>query len=368
MSANVVPATNGETIAREVLGGGDGSQANQRFVLRKLPLTYVSWPTPSGAKSTLQISVDGVRWDEAPVLYGLGPRDRSYLVRRSDAGVPSVIFGDGEQGARPPTGTENIVATYRTGIGAPGTLGAERLSLLRERPLGIASVTNPLPTTGAADPETRDAARENAPLTVLTMERIVSLQDFEDFARAFAGIGKTQAVAIWRGESHVVHLTVAPAGGAVIQESASLFTNLVGAVHEATEPGLTVEVDLYHLRYFDVEAAIRVDPAYRFADVHDAARGAVLSAFSFPRRSFAQPVTAAEVIEVIESVPGVVATYLTSLYQFAADVEIPLGLNTPHPLDPVLLVRRAHVQGAGIEPAELLLVNPAGVTIKERTT
>jgi hypothetical protein len=46
MSANVVPATHGETVAREVLGGGDGTQANQRFVLRKPPLTYVSAPTP----------------------------------------------------------------------------------------------------------------------------------------------------------------------------------------------------------------------------------------------------------------------------------------------------------------------------------
>jgi hypothetical protein len=367
MSANVVPATHGETTAREVLGGGDGSRPNQRFELRKPPLTYVSAPTPSGAHSTLEIRIDGVRWDEAPVLYGLDPRSRHYIVRLSDAGVPSVIFGDGEQGARPPTGTENIVASYRTGIGTPGTLGPDRLSLLRERPLGITSVTNPLPTTGAADAETRDAARENAPLTVLTMGRIVALQDFEDFARAFAGIGKAQAVAIWRGADHVVHLTVAPASGAVIQESATLFTNLVDAVHAAAEPGVAVEIDLYHLRYFDLEAAVRVDPAYRAADVRDAARAAVLAAFSFRRRSFGQPVTAAEVIEVVEAVPGVVATYLKSLYQFAADVEIPLADDAKHPLDPVLFVRGAHLEAARIEPAELLLVNPAGVTITERT-
>jgi hypothetical protein len=367
MSANVVPATHGETTAREVLGGGDGSRPNQRFELRKPPLTYVSAPTPSGARSTLEIRIDGVRWDEAPVLYGLDPRSRRYIVRLSDAGIPSVTFGDGEQGARPPTGAENIVATYRTGIGTPGMLGPDRLSLLRERPLGITSVTNPLPTTGAADPETRDAARENAPLTVLTMERIVSLQDFEDFARAFAGVGKAQAVAIWRGADHVVHLTVAPASGAVIQESATLFTNLVDAVHAAAEPGVAVEIDLYHLRYFDLEAAVRVDPAYRATDVRDAARAAVLAAFSFRRRSFGQPVTAAEVIEVVEAVPGVVATYLKSLYQFAADVEIPLADDAEHPLDPVLFVRGAHLEAAGIEPAELLLVNPAGVTITERT-
>jgi Bacterial Ig-like domain len=367
MSANVVPATHGETVAREVLGGGDGSQANQRFVLRKPPLTYVSAPTPSGADSALEVRVDSVRWDEAPVLHGLGPRSRAYIVRRSDDGIPAVVFGDGEQGARPPTGAENIVATYRTGIGAPGLLGAGRLTLLRERPLGIAGVTNPLPTDGAADPETRDAARENAPLTVLTMERIVSLRDFEDFARAFAGIGKAQALAIWRGAAHVVHLTVAPATADVFLDTSALFGNLGGAVRAASEPGLAVQIDPYHLQYFDLEATVRVDPAYRVEDVLGAARVAVLAAFSFHRRSFGQPVTAAEVIHVIEAVPGVVATYLKSLYQFAADKPIQLGQNVEHPLDPVLFVRQAHLEGSKIAPAELLLVNPAGVTITERT-
>ena len=367
MSANVVPATHGETVAREVLGGGDGTQTNQRFVLRKPPLTYVSAPTPSGADSALEVRVNGVRWDEAPVLYGLSPRSRAYIVRRSDDGIPAVVFGDGEQGARPPTGAENIVATYRTGIGAPGLLGAGRLTLLRERPLGIAVVTNPLPTDGAADPETRDAARENAPLTVLTMERIVSLRDFEDFARAFAGIGKAQALAIWRGAAHVVHLTVAPATADVFQETSALFGNLDDAVRAASEPGLAVQIDPYHLQYFDLEATVRVDPAYRVEDVLDAARAAVLAAFSFHRRSFGQPVTAAEVIHVIEAVPGVVATYLKSLYQFAADTPIQLGQNVEHTLDPVLFVRQAHIEGSKIAPAELLLVNPAGVTIMERT-
>src|SRR6185503_3833453 len=123
MNANVVPATHGESVRPEI-GGGDGTLANQRFALRRPPLTYVSDPSPSGAKSTLEVRVDGVRWEEAPVLYGAGPRSRSYIVRRSDDNVASVIFGDGEQGARPPTGTENVVATYRFGIGLAGMLDA----------------------------------------------------------------------------------------------------------------------------------------------------------------------------------------------------------------------------------------------------
>jgi Bacterial Ig-like domain len=364
MNANVVPATHGETVGREVLGGGDGAHANQLFALRRPPLTYVSAPTASGADSTVEIRIDGVRWDEATALYGLGPRSRSYIVRASDAGVPVVIFGDGEQGARPPTGTENIVATYRTGIGLSGLVGAGRITLLRERPLGIVSVNNPMPTTGAADPENRDAAKENAPRTVLTMERIVSLRDFEDFARGFAGIDKAQSIAIWQGDRQRVVVTVAARNA---DESSALFKNLVDAVGAATEPGLDISVRSYRRRFFDLEAAIRVDPAYLVGQVLDATRRAVLTAFAFERRTFGQPVTAAEVVHVIQTAPGVVATYLDALYPLERDIEATIDNDAERPLEPVLLPRPAELVEAKYVGAELLLVNPAGVTITERT-
>ena len=222
------------------------------------------------------------------MLYGLGPRSRGYIVRRSDDNVASVIFGDGEQGARPPSGTENIVATYRTGIGLAGMLGADRLTLLRERPLGIASVNNPLPTTGAAEPENRDEAKANAPLTVLTMERIVSLRDFEDFARGFAGIGKARATARWAGDKHRITVTVAPATAGRMDENDPVFKNVKTAILAACEPGLDVTIAPYELRYFHLEAAVRIDPAYLVADVLKAVQAAVVAAFSFPRRSFGQ--------------------------------------------------------------------------------
>ena len=95
------------------------------------------------------------------------------------------------------------------------------------RPLGLKSVINPLPPTGADNPETLEKARRNAPLTVLAMERIVSLQDFEDFSRAFAGIGKARADMFWQGEQRIVFVTVAAANGEVIAASSGLFKNLL---------------------------------------------------------------------------------------------------------------------------------------------
>ena len=55
-----------------------------------------------------------------------------------------------------------------------------------------------------------------APLSVLTLDRMVSLQDYEDFARAFAGIAK--ALATWSGVGRTrgVFLTVAGPGGTAV--------------------------------------------------------------------------------------------------------------------------------------------------------
>ena len=66
--------------------------------------------------------VNDVRWHETEALAGLGPTDRRFITRTDDAAITTVIFGDGEQGARPPTGIENITA--RTGRPAGEVLEA----------------------------------------------------------------------------------------------------------------------------------------------------------------------------------------------------------------------------------------------------
>lgn len=120
IAGNVVLATHGETVPDEVLGSGDGTVTNQRFTLRKPNLTHVSARTPSGVADTLEIWVDGVRWCELPSLYEAGPFARVYVVRIDDDAKATVIFGDGQHGARLPTGQENVHARYRSGIGRDG--------------------------------------------------------------------------------------------------------------------------------------------------------------------------------------------------------------------------------------------------------
>ena len=301
---NVVKATHGET-RREVLGSGDASRPMQSFTLRQSPLTFLPAPTPAGAASTLVLRVNEVEWHETDTLAGLSPDDRNFITKTDDESKTTVIFGNGRQGARPPTGRENIAAVYRNGIGQPGNVKAGQISQLGTRPLGVKEVINPLPSTGGGDREGRDQVRKNAPLGVLALDRLVSVQDYADFTRTFAGIGKASAVKLSDGAREVVHVTIAGANDIPIDPVDDLYKNLVRALRELGDPHLPIEVELREMLSLVISANVRVLPDYAWEFVEPKIRAALLDTFSFEQRELAQDVTISEVISVIQRVRGV---------------------------------------------------------------
>jgi photosystem II stability/assembly factor-like uncharacterized protein len=357
--ANIVPATHGETVMVEVLGSGDGSQPNQQFVLRQKPLTYTSAPTATGSVTTLEIWVNQVQWTEVDSLYGRSRQEQVYITQRAEDGAVTVIFGDGTSGMRLPTGMENVIARYRTGIGQAGLMGRDRLSLLKVRPLGIAEVTNPLPTSGAADPETMAEARASAPLTVRTLGRIVSLQDYEDFARSFAGIGKAQAAVVQVAGGASIHITVAAVGGGAVLPDTPLHDNLIQAIAQAHDPIQQVQVDSCETLLFNLEARLLIDTKYLSDRVILAIREQLLTQFAFEQRHFGQEVTAAEVIATIQSVAGVIAVDLDALYRRDQARGLQQALSEA--------IARWNQEKRQILPAQLLLINPAGIRLRVET-
>jgi predicted phage baseplate assembly protein len=310
--ANVACATHGETV-NEAIGSGDPSQPYQRFVLRHSPLTYVSSPSPSGAESTLEVRVNDLEWHEVPSFVGCGPTDRVYTTRRGDDGLTAVQFGDGRTGACPPTGAENVRATYRKGIGLDGNVDAGKLTLLLTRPLGVRSVSNPLPATGGAEADNADDIRRNAPLAIMTLDRVVSLQDYEDFARAFAGIAKARADWAWNGQTRGVLITVAGPFGADIDDESAIHSNLVAAIQQSGDALVPVRLLSYRLALFQLSATITVDPDYAIGAVLGAVERALRIQFGFDVRDFAQGTALSEVTAVAHAVVGVVGVHITQL-------------------------------------------------------
>ena len=302
VNGNVLRATHGES-TKETLGSGNAATPYQRFPLRQKPLTYTGSSGVSGSESSLKVFVNDVQWHEQEMLYGHAPTERIFTAKRDDDGTTTVQFGDGITGARVPTGAENVRAEYRKGIGLEGLVHADQLTLLLSRPLGAKGVTNPLPSVDAADPEPRDEARRNAPLQVLTLGRAVSLRDFEDFARGFAGVAKSLATRISGREKPGVFVTVAGANGAAFTRTSDLAT----ALRTFGDPFVPIEVKTFHSVLFRIEATVKIDPDHIPAVVQKAIEAALRERYSFEAQAFGQPVFLSEAIAVIQSVEGVVS-------------------------------------------------------------
>jgi predicted phage baseplate assembly protein len=358
--ANVALATHGES-TREVLGSGDAGQSFQRFTLRQPPLTYVSASTPSGAQTTLKVRVNGLLWHEVPTFFGHGPDERIYVTHTDNDGNTTVMFGDGKTGARLPTGQENVTVTYRKGIGLAGLVKANQLTQLMTRPLGVKEVTNPMAPNGAADRENLSEARRNAPLTVLTLDRIVSLQDYEDFARAFAGIDKALATWTWRGQTRGVFVTVAGSNGAEVPSDSTLYDNLLEAMQQVRDTTVPLEVASYEPRLFQLSAAVKVHPDYLSEQVFAMIEQRLREHFSFEARSFGQPVHFSEVVAIMQQVPGVQAVTIKTLYRTDTDADQEAGLTAP------LESSRPH---PGVDTgfaAELLTLDPRPIELEVLT-
>jgi hypothetical protein len=356
---NVAAATHGETV-HEILGSGDGAQANQQFVLKKPPLTLISASIASGTESTLAVRVNDVLWQEEPSLYGLDHDSTGYILRTETSGRTTVIFGDGVKGARLPTGVENIAATYRSGIGLDGEVDAGKLTLLQTRPQGIRGVTNPLPASGSAGPESISQAKGNAALTAKTLDRIVSLMDFENFARSFASVGKAQAQVLDTGLGRLVHITVASASGSSVDPQSDTFKHLRKAIYALKDPMVNVQVNgEFRLLTFSLSARVLVDRKYIAKKVLAEVEDALRNAFSFEMRDFGQPVTAAEILMVAQSIDGIIAVDLLGLNGTGGSS----GAEPPNINTAVLEAKRARAEGGRALPAELLLLNASASAV-----
>src|SRR5439155_24061000 len=164
--------------------------------------------------------------------------------------------------------------------------------------------------------------RSNAPLGLLTLGRLVSFKDFEDFTLAFPGVAKARAKLTGDSRTRPVFITVAGPKGAEISEESNTYKQLIKALRESGDPRVVVIVKSYRKAVFTTAAKVTVDPDFVPTIVLTAVRKALADAFSFNSQSFGQSVTKSQVISVMH-VPGVVSVDLEKLARtdgYASDI------------------------------------------------
>ncbi len=379
VNANVGLATAGSTVS-EIMGSGSAATPNQSFSLKQTPLTYVQAATPTGRQSTLTVTANGVAWAEAPTLYEQGSSQQVFTTQNQPGGATTVEFGDGVEGATLPTGQSNVHAKYRVGSGAAGNVAAGAITTLMDRPLGVSGVTNPQTATGGQDAQSVNDIQANAPLSVLTLGRAVSIADYQNFAATFAGIAKASAIWVPSGPGRGVFLTVAATGGAALPAGNPTLAQLIAALQAYGNPLIPIHAFSFLETLFSVKADLTYEPganAGAVKAVNTAVIAALQAEYSFANRTFGQGVTADEVAALIQGVAGVVAVnvkqikagltsaagditgsnwsllaYQNWLAQLVTPTRPAAGCNRICPYVPV-----ASLSGLP-QPAEILVLNP----------
>jgi len=321
--------------------------------------------TAAGAASTLTVAVNDQAWSELDDLAEAGPKTRGYITRESDAQKTTITFGNGVRGARVPTGTANVKAMYRYGMGSSGNVGAGQISQLATHPLGAQGVINPLPASGGADPDTLGQTRVNAPLSVTALDRLVSVSDYADFCRVYAGIGKSSAVRLSDGRQLTVHVTIAGVEDSPIDVGSDLYANLLTSLQTYGDPYQPVELAVRRVRLIVLAATVGLSNGYFWDDVAPNVRAAVLALFAFNARELGQAAFQSEAVAAMQAVKGVAWVNITTFDSVSEGVTAAQLAGLASSLKPRPFVRAALAQvnqkaapGSAnrITPAELVFM------------
>ncbi|MDJ0836716.1 MAG: hypothetical protein QNK37_09370 [Acidobacteriota bacterium] len=303
---NLVKAGHGKSKPEKVLGSGDAATANQSFLFAEKDVSFQSDTTFSaGVKAAVKLRVGDRTWVQVANLRDSEAADPHYSVAMTEDGSLKISFGDGVTGRRLPTGVNNIRLAYRVGSGLAGNLDAGSLIKPVKPHWLVEKVRQPMDASGGGEMEPVENLRENAPSTVLTLDRAVSLNDFAALLEGRSNIWQARAFQLPtpRGSGETIEIVVVPAGGGLMGESE---TELKEYVTAHAVPGVKVQLKDFRTTRFtlDITAAIQTDQ-FDAEKTTEAVRTAVLDAFSLQNRKLGQPVYLSEVYHVVEGITGV---------------------------------------------------------------
>ncbi len=342
---NLVAATEGKREPAAPVGNGDNRLVFQTFKLPKVPLTYLlsASATPPEVPE-LQIYVNERRWQRVASFFGRQPDEEIYIVREDAENNSWVQFGDGQTGARLPSGVKNVVAKYRTGTGAFGALKPDTKVQAGGKLERLDKIQLPEVAAGGAQPEDGENARDAAPGKIQSLDRLVSLEDYEGETLALSGVSKVAAA--WQLVDNIpqVVVTVLMATGRdaeieQVRQTLAAYNKGRGAnrfpVHVlpgGRKPIIIRATFGYDSTYLEADIKTAIQKALGISSDKPNAADNQTGLFSLRRRRFAQAEYATSVAGTMQQVAGVVWAQVTFFDALAPVSIAPVFTPPPAPV------------------------------------
>lgn len=173
-----------KTLVEDILLGETDGTDDQLF---NLGLNYVH--------NSIILRIGGETWERKETLGRSGPEDKHYIVDISVEKEAYVRFGDNVNGRRPDPNLD-VYADIYTSLGSAGNVDSETITQSDfdfssiSSNIGEVEITNTRAAVGGTDYEDIDRIRRSAPLSLRTLDRAVTRQDYIDIAKLAPGVDK----------------------------------------------------------------------------------------------------------------------------------------------------------------------------------
>lgn len=286
------------------------------------------------------------RWFARQDLLGSLGQDKHFVVEIDNEGRANLRFGDDDLGKMPEVGTR-FRATYRTGNGLSGNVGAEAIShiVLKDNdPAGVEfKPRNPLPARGGTAPESLDEVRMFAPsASRFDLQRAINMDDYARLTERNPQVQRATAVLRWTGGWYVARVAIDPAGN--LEASEELLREIRDSLYRYRR--IAHDIEVVQAEYVPLLIGMRVCvlPGYLRGHVKAALRDAFSDqALPGGRRGFFHPdnltfgqsIALSQLVAAAQSVTGVESVTISKLERLnsGANDEIANGILPIGPLE-----------------------------------
>jgi len=299
--ANKIPLVQ-KTATEDVYLGTTTGSIDQQYTL---PEGYVH--------DSLLLKLNNEIWERRDTLGRSNPLDKHYIVEMSESKQAFIKFGDNINGAIP-LGNQDMRGDFYTTTGEAGNINANTLNTFNFNfsnhinASGI-TVTNELDAAGGTDYEDIERIRRSAPLSLRTLDRAVTKQDFIDIGKLSPGVDKVD-LSYNCGEK--ARLYISPNGGGIAQ------TALLESTHEYLKERRVLNIRHLVLAAGQSNVYIKITATAKFR--RDAIKAkediinALLLAYSYDNSDINKPIRASDIIALVDNLEKIDYLSLDKLY------------------------------------------------------
>lgn len=277
--------------------------------IKSVPLTQSPVIEASVQVYITSPSVDsnGAYTEVQNIFFASSTDQKLFQVIYDDNFKATVLFGNGIAGISPPDSASYTIS-YRVGGGSRGNIISNFINANIETNVGTGVTTNTTKATGGSDAETVTHAKKYAPLTFARQDRVVTLDDYTNFANTFVTsygtVGK--AVAATRKaycSGNIIDIyVVEKATDLQVQKATPTFKQqLITALQPKKMVTDEIVVVDGLIRTLDLDVTVKVDKQLKTKEqlIKSKVRNAVLSYMAVDNREFGETLILSDINRAI---------------------------------------------------------------------